>query len=167
MNKADRGASEVTAAIFGLNDENWLRHSNPWSVWTRMAAFAVAMAAILLRGALGWWTLVPVGLCVVFMFVNTRVFPPVTNPERWDEKGIYGERLWSQKAPVAQPHRRAIAMIIAIAAAGIPILIWGLVTVQIWPTVFGWSLVFLSQLWQIDRFVAIFDAAMSDSDHAP
>lgn len=70
------------------------------------------------------------------------------------------ERLWTEKAPAAEPHRRAISAIIGIAGAGLPMIVWGVVSTQVWPTVFGWTLVFISQLWQIDRFVAIYDSAV-------
>ncbi|RDI45235.1 DUF6653 family protein [Nocardia mexicana] len=152
--------TQITANTFGLNDENWRKHANPWSVWSRMAAFAVMLAAIYLRDVLGWWTLAVLVGGVAFMFANTRMFRPIDVPSRWDERGIYGERLWTEKAPAAEPHRRAISAIIGIAGVGLPLIGWGLVSVQIWPTVFGWTLVFISQLWQIDRFVAIYDSAV-------
>lgn len=156
------GTTQITANTFGLTDENWRKHANPWSVWSRMGAFAIMIAAVYLREVLSWWTLAVVLAGIAFMFVNTRIFRPIDVPRRWDEKGIYGERLWTEKAPAAEPHRRAISAIIAIAAVGFPMIVWGLVTIQIWPTVFGWTLMLLSQLWQIDRFVAIYDSAVHE-----
>ena len=154
--------TQIAATTFGLNDKNWHKHANPWSVWSRMAAFVVMLGAIYLREVLSWWTLAVVVVGIAFMFANTRMFRPIETPLRWDEKGIYGERLWTEKTLVAAPHRRVITAIVGIAALGLPITAWGLVTIEIWPTAFGWTLVMISQLWQIDRFVAIYDAAQRD-----
>jgi hypothetical protein len=35
--------------------------------------------------------------------------------------------------------------------AGILLLVWGLVLLDLWPTIFGATLVTLTQLWRIDR----------------
>ena len=43
-----------------MSDDSWMRHANPWSVWTRYAAFPVLIAAIWSRVWIGWWALLPV-----------------------------------------------------------------------------------------------------------
>jgi hypothetical protein len=153
------GTANAAVKTFGLNEENWKKHANPWSVWSRMAAFVVMIAAIFARELFGWWTLAFIGAGIIFMFLNTRIFPGVDQPRRWDEKGIYGEKLWTLKDEAAAGHRKAINLLIGIAGIGLPIMVYGLIVVEAWPTVFGLSLVFVSQLWQIDRFVAIYDEA--------
>jgi hypothetical protein len=37
------------------------------------------------------------------------------------------------------------------------LLIWGLVALELWPTVIGVTLVVLTQLWRIDRLVWMYD----------
>ena len=32
---------EKLSAVFGLDDETWMRHANPWSVWTRTTVLPV------------------------------------------------------------------------------------------------------------------------------
>ena len=44
-----------------------------------------------------------------------------------------------------------------VAAAGFALLVWGLVELLVWPTVFGASLVVLAQLWRIDRLGRLYD----------
>jgi thiol-disulfide isomerase/thioredoxin len=90
---AHMGAVAKIVGGFRMTDDAWKRHANPWSVWTRFAAIALAIVAIWSRVWLGWWCLVPVAL----------------------------------------------------------VLAWGLITLAVWPTVFGASLIALGQLWRIDR----------------
>jgi hypothetical protein len=35
---------------------------------------------------------------------------------------------------------------------------YGLVALEVWPTVFGASLIVLAQLWRIDRLVVFYDS---------
>jgi hypothetical protein len=53
--------------------------------------------------------------------------------------------------------------------AGILLLVWGLVQRDLWPTVFGATLVTLTQLWRIDR-LGLFNeerkGADADTPHA-
>jgi len=44
-------------------------------------------------------------------------------------------------------------MLVPIGAAGFVLLTFGVVTLEVWPTVFGASLIVLAQLWRIDRLV--------------
>ncbi|MEU1392286.1 DUF6653 family protein [Nonomuraea sp. NPDC005730] len=48
----------------------------------------------------------------------------------------------------------------ATAAAGLGVMAYGLVRVEPWPSVFGLTLIIVSQLWQIDRFVAIYEESL-------
>ena len=37
-NRRAKGTSERrVASLFGLKGDSWMRHANPWSVWTRFA----------------------------------------------------------------------------------------------------------------------------------
>lgn len=46
---------------------------------------------------------------------------------------------------------------IGIGSAGMALLAFGLVTLGVWPTVFGASLIVLGQLWRIDRLVTLYE----------
>jgi hypothetical protein len=48
-------------------------------------------------------------------------------------------------------------MLVPVGAAGFVLLIYGLVRLQLWPTVFGASLIVLAQLWRIDRLVVFYE----------
>ncbi|MFI6921818.1 DUF6653 family protein [Nonomuraea spiralis] len=153
--------TQAAAATFGLNDDSWKRHANAWSVWTRMAGLAPILLPIYFRDALGWWAPAPIVAGVIWMWLNPHAFKPVYEPRSWAEKGIYGEKMYAaDHSLAAEAHRPALRWLIAMAALGAAIMVYGLVRVEAWPAVFGWALIFISQLWQIDRFVAIYEEGL-------
>jgi hypothetical protein len=91
-----------------MRDEMWKRHANPWSVWTRFAAIPAFMLAIWSRVWLGWWSLIPISLVVIWLCLNVFVFSPLTTPRSWASKGIYGEKLWLSKRSEIPEHYAAI-----------------------------------------------------------
>lgn len=148
MDTADR-----IAKTFGMNDEAWRRHANPWSVWTRFAAIPLMLLAIWSRTWIGWWCLVPVAAVVVWLFVNPKAFPPVDEPRSWAARGIYGERAWVRDRDLVPPdHRGVLRLLVSLGTIGFGMILWGLIALQVWPTVFGTTLIVLAQLWRIDRF---------------
>ena len=149
---------------FGMSDEAWRRHANPWSVYTRFAAIPAMILAVWSRVWLGWWALVPVGVVVVWLWLNPHVFPAVTTPRSWAAKGIYGEKLWLlEPARVPPGYRTVLRWLIAPGACGFVVLVWGLVRLQIWPTMFGATLIVLAQLWRIDRMGLLWEVANQSS----
>ena len=148
------------AAAFTMTDETWRCHANPWSVWTRFAAIPMMIAAIWSRVWPGPWCLVPIGLVLGWLWLNPRAFAPVDVPTSWAAKGIYGERLWlTQRRLVPADTRAVLRLLIAVGGAGFALLAFGLVRLEVWPTVFGATLVVLGQLWRIDRMVVLYDDA--------
>jgi hypothetical protein len=60
-----QAAAKVTtdaklASLFGLQDDGWLRHANPVSVWTRFAVLPLLAISIWSRDWIGWWSLIPI-----------------------------------------------------------------------------------------------------------
>lgn len=144
-------ANAVTRA-FRMNDEVWRRHANPWSVWTRFAAIPLMLAAIWSRAWIGWWCLLPIAIVIVWLFVNPSAFPPV-EPRSWAARGIYGERVWaSDRSQVPPDHRPVLRNLVVLAFVGFALITWGLIRLELWPTVFGAVLGTVAQLWRIDRF---------------
>ena len=141
-----------------MTDEVWRRHANPWSVWTRFAAIPAMIAAIWSRTVVGWWALVPVGLVAIWLWLNPRVFPPVTEPRSWAAKGIYGEKLWLEHRKRIPPEDlAALNRLIPIGIAGFALLTWGLIRLLVWPTVLGAGLIGIAQLLRIDRLGQVWD----------
>lgn len=126
-----------------------------------MAGLAPILVPIYFRETLGWWALAIIVPGIAWMWLNPRAFKPVHHPVKWAEKGIYGEKLWSAGAAAAK-HKTAMRLLLVLAAAGVAVLAYGLIAVEAWPAIFGVTLVLLSQLWQIDRFAAIYDESVGD-----
>ncbi|MCP3803120.1 hypothetical protein NLX83_27970 [Allokutzneria sp. A3M-2-11 16] len=138
--------------MFRMSEETWRRHANPWSVWTRFAAIPAMLLAIWSRTWIGWWSLLPIAVVIVWLIVNPWAFPPV-RPDSWAARGIYGEHAWvSHPDRVPPDHRRVARLLMAVGACGFALITWGLIALEVWPTVFGATLVVLAQLWRIDRF---------------
>jgi hypothetical protein len=160
------GVTSKIADAFRMTDDAWKRHANPWSVWTRFAAIPLMILAIWSRVWLGWWCLVPCAVVIVWLWLNPRVFAPVETPTSWAAKGIYGEKLWLKERDRVPPdHLRVLRLSpacawahVPVGAAGFVLLVCGLVWLEVWPTVFGASLIVLAQLWRIDRLVVLYDS---------
>jgi Family of unknown function (DUF6653) len=74
------------AKLFGLQGETWMRHANPLSVWTRFAVLPLLAASIWSRDWIGWWSLVPLVLSLVFMVVNPLLFPKPRSTRNWTKR---------------------------------------------------------------------------------
>ncbi|NUR87325.1 MAG: hypothetical protein HOY71_24850 [Nonomuraea sp.] len=148
------------ASAAGMTDEAWKRHANPWSVWTRFAAIPLMIVAIWSRDWIGWWCLVPVALVIAWLAYNPHAFRAIERPDSWTARGIYGEKLWMQdRSRVTGDHRNVQRLLVGVGIAGFALLIWGLIALQVWPTVFGATLVVLGQLWRIDRLGQLYTAS--------
>jgi hypothetical protein len=87
------------ARLFGLQGESWLRHANPVSVWTRFAVLPLLALSIWSRDWIGWWSLVPIALSLVFMVVNPLLFPKPASTRNWAPGGCSA----SASGPTATP----------------------------------------------------------------
>ena len=148
----------LIANIFRMTDEAWRRHANPWSVYTRFAAIPAMILAIWSRVWISWWALVPVAVVIVWLFLNPHIFPAVATPRSWAARGIYGEKLWLLDASQApEGYRAVLRWLIALGSAGFILLVWGLLKLLVWPTVFGATLIVVAQLWRIDRMGLLYE----------
>jgi hypothetical protein len=95
-----QSAEARIAAAFGLRGENWMRHANPVSVWTRFAVLPLLAVSIWSRVWIGWWALVPFVFSLVFMVVNPLLFPRPRSTKNWASKGVLGERIWANRDEV-------------------------------------------------------------------
>mgnify|MGYP000087130638 CR=1 FL=1 len=141
-----------------MTDERWARHANPWSVWTRFAAIPAFMLAVWSRVWIGSWSLVPVGIVMIWLVLNVLVFPPVREPRSWVSKGIYGEQLWLQNRDAVPPIYAIIQRwLIALGFIGMVLLGVGLHQLELWMSLCGMAILILAQLWRIDRFSMLYE----------
>ncbi len=70
-----------------------------------------------------------------------------------------GERVWLNhgEVPIAAHRRPVIAFTNTVNAIGFVICVWGLWSLNPWPTVLGLSWVILGKTWFLDRMVWLFE----------
>jgi hypothetical protein len=148
------------AKLFGLEGESWARHANPVSVGTRFAVLPLLALSIWSRDWIGWWCLLPIALSLVFMMINPVLFPKPRSTRNWASKGVFGERVWSERIKVAVPAQFTTAPLTATYAfqlVGAIVLAFGLVRLDLVETVAGVVLLLAAKAWYIDRQVLLFE----------
>jgi hypothetical protein len=150
---------EKLSAVFGLDDETWMRHANPWSVWTRTTVLPALVVSFWSRVWIGWWSAVPVVISVLWMFLNPRLFPEPESTDNWASKAVLGERVWKNRdeTPVPAVHEKAPHILNVVSAAGTVMLAWGVYRLHVWFTLTGLVLAFVGKLWFLDRMVWLYE----------
>jgi len=142
-----------------MDETAWARHANPLSFYTRIPILPLAALAIHARVVIGWWCLVHLFAHAVSTFLNPRVFPPPERRDSYAARGVLGERLFLARArnPIPRRHSVAAHVLTGVSAAGVPILVYGLVALEPFATLAGLVLVVGAKLWFVDRMVWLHD----------
>ena len=152
--------------FFQLDDQVWMRHSNPLSVWTRFIILPFLALAIWARVWIGWYCLIPAGVLLVWTWYNPRAFNRPRTTKSWASKAVLGERVWIKRKtlPIPAHHLKILPYLNGIAFAGLPLLVWGLYALKTWPVILGLVLVIVGKLWFLDRMVWIFEDMKEKSE---
>jgi hypothetical protein len=153
------------ANSFQMDELTWLRHANPWSVWTRFTVLPLLILAIWSRVWFGWLSLLPIAIVLLWMWFNPRIFPQPQTTNNWASKGVLGERVWlnRDRIPVPQHHQIVPSILNLVSFLGLPFLILGLVNLELYPTLIGVILIDLGKLWFIDRMVWLYQDMKDDN----
>jgi hypothetical protein len=152
--------STSVTRLFGLQGEAWMRHANPVSVWTRFAVLPLLVLAVWSRAWIGWWSLAAVALALVFMMVNPLLFPPPRSTRHWTSKGVFGERIWTERDALQLPPQfrsRVVYWTYALQVAGMALLVRGLVRFDPLAAAAGVLLAQTAKAWFIDRMVLLYE----------
>jgi hypothetical protein len=153
--------STSVTKLFGLEGERWMRHANPVSVWTRFCVLPLLALAVWSREWIGWWSLAAVALVLVFMMVNPLLFPPPRSTRHWTSRGVFGERIWTDRKKAEIPARFGDSAVTnatyAIQVVGMAILVYGLVELDLLAVVSGILIAQTAKAWFIDRMVLLFE----------
>ena len=157
-----RGTSERrVASLFGLKGDSWMRHANPWSVWTRFAVLPLLILAVWSRTWIGWWSLAAVALVLVFLMANPLLFRASASTRNWASRSVFGEHIWSDRDTVELPRQfvtsKVPAMTTAIQVAGVALLAYGLVRLDLLVTLSGLVLAQTAKAWYLDRMVLLYE----------
>jgi hypothetical protein len=153
------------ANLFRLTDENWMKHANPWSIWTRYSVLPIIVLAFWSRVWIGWWFLIPAIVSLAWMFLNPIFFKEAKSTKNWASKSVLGERVWLNRDKIDVPkHHQTLPNILnGISSAGMILSIWAIVALSIWPAILGVSLAYLGKSWYLDRMVWLYE----DMRHLP
>jgi len=148
------------ANFFNLTDENWMKHSNPWSVWTRYSVLPIIVIAFWSRLWIEWWCLIPGILSILWMFFNPIFFSKPKSTKNWASKSVMGERVYlnRDKIEIPEHHKTPLYKILnGVSSIGMLLAIWAIVEYSVWGAITGISLAYLSKSWYLDRMVWLYE----------
>jgi hypothetical protein len=148
--------SKTRKWITSLSEQVWPRHANPWSVVTRFAAIPAMIMAVWSREWLEWWSLLPIGMVVVWLAINPFAFSRIEKPVHWISKGIFGERLWLTGACQIS-NRSTLRVLVFLGVVGIVVMAWGLYAYNVTACALGAIVTTVAQLVRIALFARIYD----------
>jgi hypothetical protein len=153
------------ASVFRLNEKNWMKHANPWSVWTRYSVLPLIVLAFWSRVWIGWWCAIPAAVSLAWMFFNPVFFKKARSTNNWASKSVLGERVWMKRDTIDVPqiHKTAPKILNGISSVGMLLSILVIITLFIWPAVLGVALAYLGKSWYLDRMVWLYE----DMKHVP
>jgi len=145
--------------LFNLTDDNWMKHANPWSVWTRYSVLPIIVLAFWSRIWLGWWHLIPAIISLAWMFFNPVFFKKPKSTMNWASKSVLGERVYlnRDKIDIPKHHKLPPNILNAISLVGMILAIYGIVMLYVWPAILGIALAYLGKSWYLDRMVWLYE----------
>lgn len=153
------------AQLFRMNEKARRRHTNPWSVLTRISTIPLLGLVFWSRVWLGWWSLAPIIIAISWLWLNTRIFPEPKNTNNWASKVVLGEwvRMNRKKVPIPKHHLLLPNILTVIGIIGMILFVYGLVVLHLWLVILGGVIAMMSKFWYADRVVWLYE----DMKHIP
>jgi hypothetical protein len=129
-----------------MKKQTWERHSNPWSVWTRVLTYPLVYVPVWNRC---WRQVVSVG---GWFLVNPRLFPPPKDDSSWATRSVLGEQIWTRKSHADLPMSISI-----LSAASFLVALYSAYTQRLWRLVSFGSLALVLKLWFLELMVSYYD----------
>jgi hypothetical protein len=155
------------ASFFKLTDKNWMKHSNPISVWTRFSVLPIIVLSFWSRIWIGWWCLLPGVASILWLFLNPILFNKPRSTKNWASRAVLGERVYLNRDNIKIPQKHDIplhALLNGISAVGLILAIWSIIYYSIWAAVLGVALTFLGKSWYLDRMVWLYEDMKNDNE---
>lgn len=146
---------KTSERLMGMDDAVWERHANPYSGWSRVPVLPLLALAIWSRVWIGWWSLAPIALIFLWIWLNPRLFSAPVSTDNWMSKGVMGERVWlnRKKVPIPVHHERVTALLNMLAGLGLIPFAYGLYQLNEWMVIAGTVIMMIAKLWFLDRMV--------------
>lgn len=108
---------------------------------------------------LGAWMLLPLGLLVVWVWLNPRIFPPPADINNWASKATFGERIWlgRRTVPIPERHARMAQILTVVAALGTIVAVAGAIWNDLVLTGVGACVAWFGKMWFCDRMVWLYE----------
>ncbi len=155
------------AALFNLTDNNWMKHANPWSVYTRYAVLPLIILAFWSRIWIGWWSAIPAVVSLLWMFFNPIAFPIPKSTKNWASKAVLGERIYLNRDKITIPKKHKLpihTLLNFISSVGMLLAIWATIYYSIWGALLGVMLAYLGKSWFLDRMVWLYEDMKNTND---
>ncbi len=151
--------NKLLLKIFLPDDESWLKHANPWSIWTRFATLPFIILAIWSRVWIGWYCLLPLALLIVWIVINPTLFKKPTSYSSWGSRAVLGERIYmkGKENPIPAHHKTPIIILNILQTLSVLILGLGLWKLNVYITLHGATALYLSKMWFLDRMVWLYE----------
>jgi hypothetical protein len=95
------------------------------------------------------------------MVVNPMLFHEPRSTGNWASKGVFGEHIWSDRDTVELPAQfvtsKVPAVTTAIQVAGVALLAYGLVKLDLLAVVAGLVIAQTAKAWYLDRMVLLYE----------
>lgn len=149
--------------LFLSDDDSWLKHANPWSVWSRFATLPLIVLSIWSRVWIGWYCLIPIIVLVFWVWKNPTLFSKPRNYDSWASKAVLGERLFVKRkeTPIIDGHLGVIRILNGLQLLSGVLLIYGLWHLDLELTCHGVIYTYLTKMWFLDRMVWLYESSES------
>lgn len=150
---------KVISKVFLPDDESWLRHASPWSIWTRFATLPFIILSIWSRVWIGWYCVIPISILIFWVWINPTVFGRPSNFSSWGSKAVLGERVFMNRkeVPIPHGHKNMIVILNVLQTIGGAILVYGVWSLNIYLTIHGTTFIYLTKMWFLDRMVWLYE----------
>ncbi len=127
--------------------------------WARLSVLPLLVLACWSREWLAWGAIVPITMALFWGWWQPRLFPVYDNDQGWALKALLGEQAWLNRhnMPVPKQHSRIPQILSFLSASACVPLIWGIITLHIWPTLLGMACIYLVNYWRLDRMVWLYE----------
>lgn len=157
--------TKLSEKLMSMDENTWQCHSNPLSVYTRFTALPLISLAFWSRDSLGIYSIIPILISFVWVWLNPRVFGAPISTNNWASMGTFGERIYLNRKNVTIPdhHTKVCQVLLGLQILGLPIWMYGLYSLKIWPLMFGTAWLMVTKAWFVDRMVWLY-RDMKDRD---
>ena len=154
---------KVVSKLFLPDDDSWLKHANPWSIWTRFATLPFLVFSLWSRVWIGWYCVIPFIILVFWIWINPTLFSKPKAFSSWGSKAVLGERIFMKRSesPIPNGHLKLITILNVLQTLACTVLIYGLWVLDVSLTLHGMAYVYLTKMWFLDRMVWLYESSQS------